>query len=200
MRDEPRPLVQLCIASCLRTRTLPSASTPPPLPQDGDDGVPSGISWAPYWMLEEALEACAPARSCGLTAELGASCQAAGTGAELGCCTSSAQGGHPAARCLYPPEVEAPSACVAKCPAGQTALPGGCCRTDRVCGGACCASGTCLDGRTCCPAGRACGSTCCSLGSTCVGSSCCPSPRACSKTCCAAGQTCDRYGRCVRRW
>lgn len=142
------------------------------------------MEWEPFWVLEEELEPCTARPSCGLKGELGASCQAASNGRELGCCTVPAFGGHPAARCMYPPGVAAPSACVAQCAPGEAVLPTGCCRSDRVCGAACCTGGSvCIAGACGCPPAR-----------TCTG----------GRVCCAATKVCNgpswaAWGRCVRR-
>ena len=77
------------------------------------DGDTSPVS-KPYWVLADSLTFCSSARTaspnagqaCGAKAELGGYCDG------IGCCTVVGQGGHPKAQCLYPPDVQAPSACV----------------------------------------------------------------------------------------
>lgn len=67
----------------------------------------SGVGYEAFYVEADMLVHCSTSKAC---TELGGNCQ----DAPARCCALASDGGAPTARCAYPPDVVAPSACAAR--------------------------------------------------------------------------------------
>lgn len=99
-RSHAGPAVHPIFTALALTCVLPATCSAQVLAYDG-----TGLAYEIFYVEADKLVPCDATKSC---IELGGNCQ----DQPDSCCKLPGQGGGPAARCAYPPEVVAPSACV----------------------------------------------------------------------------------------